>query len=116
MLSSFPWWAPVIAIIALALGIWILRHYDFSYKKGILLVAAGFILAIMAAGWFLDMTGLNESLSRRGPMQGMMRQYLQYNNSEPGPGSERAMFQFDRGQTRKLGTSHQASGYIINSW
>ena len=33
ILSSFPWWAPVIALIGLFSGIYLLKKYDFSYRK-----------------------------------------------------------------------------------
>ena len=32
LLSSFPWWAPLLAIAGLVLGILLLKKYDFSYK------------------------------------------------------------------------------------
>ena len=79
ILASFPWWTLVLAISALTLGIWLIRHYDFSYKTKPGLVIAGFILAIIIAGYIIDYTGLNDTLSRRGPMRGMMRNYMQNN-------------------------------------
>jgi hypothetical protein len=83
LLYSFPWWVPILAIVALIVGIWILQHYDFSYKKSIPVMIIGFILAIITTGWLLDMTGLNDSLARRGPMKGMMRPYLENTNFQP---------------------------------
>jgi hypothetical protein len=80
LLSSFPWWAPVIAVLGLIVGIWLLRHYDFSYKIDFKVIIIGITVAIITAGWLVDMLGLNDALLRRGPMQGMMKQYLQENN------------------------------------
>lgn len=83
--SSFPWWAMFVAFFGIIIGIWCLRQYDFSYKKDIRIVILGFILAIIVSGWILDMTGLNDVLSRQGPMKGMMRQYAPAEGVEQGP-------------------------------
>jgi len=77
LLSLFPWWMPVLAVLGLVVGIGILRRYDFSYKIHFTIITAGFVMAIIVAGWIVDMTGLNDTLLRRGPMQGMMRQFQQ---------------------------------------
>ena len=89
MLSSFPWWAPIFAVITLVIGIWILRHYDFSYKRSFWMIVAGFILAVITSGWLLDMSGLNDSLAKRRPMQGMMRPYIEENNIPQSPAGRR---------------------------
>ncbi len=68
LISSFPWWAPVIAIIGVSFGIWILKKFDFSYKKNFIFIVTGFILAIIVAGWFIDYLGFN-NLIERGPMR-----------------------------------------------
>ena len=80
MLSSFPWWAPVLASLGLIIGIWLLRRYDFSFKVNFKTIIIGFVLAVVVGGWVVDSIGLNDALIRRGPMRGMMRQYMQDNN------------------------------------
>ncbi|MEI6296558.1 MAG: hypothetical protein WCO84_02810 [bacterium] len=85
--SNFPWWAPVIAVISLLIGIKLLRYYDFSYKKNFAFIVFVFVLAVFVTGWVFDMTGLNDIWLQRGPMRGMMRQYFQTNNG-----------QFDKGE------------------
>lgn len=84
LLANFPWWTALIAIAGLSIGIWLLRRYDFSYKVHFWWVAVLFVTAVIATGWILDMTGLNDKLLNRGPMQGMMRQYFEENGSWPG--------------------------------
>jgi len=86
ILSSFPWWAPIFSIIGLVVGIWLLRKYDFSFKVNFKVIIAGFILTVIVGGWVIDSIGLNDVLVRRGPMQGMMRQYMQDNNIQNGQG------------------------------
>ncbi len=83
IISSFPWWTIIVAILGLVIGIWILRRYDFSYKINFKIVVIIFIIAIIITGWIIDMTGLNDTLFRRGPMQGMMKQYFQENSIQP---------------------------------
>lgn len=83
LLSRFSWWGPVCALLGLVIGISLLRRYDFSYKVNFKVIIIGFVMAIIAAGWVLDMTGLNEVLLRQGPMQGVMKQYIEKNNNQP---------------------------------
>ena len=80
ILASFPWWTLVLAILGLVLGIWLIRKYDFSYKIKPWLIMAGFILAIIIGGYIIDITGVNDIITRKGPMKGMMRNYIQENN------------------------------------
>lgn len=80
ILSSFPWWAPVLAVGGLITGIWLLRRYDFAFKINFKLLILGFVLAIIVGGLIVDTIGLNDALVRRGPMKGIMRQYMQENN------------------------------------
>jgi len=89
ILSGLPWWTPTLAIIGLVVGIWLLRKYDFSYKINFKVIIVGFILAVIVGGWVIDSIGLNDILTRRGPMQGMMRQYLNDNSIQRGPGWNR---------------------------
>jgi len=93
ILSSFPWWAPIMAIIGLIVGIWLLRKYDFTFKVNFKMIIVGFILAIIVSGWIIDSIGLNDTLMRRGPMQGMMRKYFQDNNPND---TERSMQIWDK--------------------
>jgi hypothetical protein len=80
ILASFPWWLAVLAIVGLAVGIWLVRRYDFSYKFDFKVVIAGFVLAAIMGGLIVDIIGVNDMLVRKGPMQGMMRHYLQGNS------------------------------------
>jgi len=82
LISNFPFWVPIIAIFFLMMGIRFLRYYDFSYKKNFVLIIFWFVLSIFAVGWIFDMTGLNDIWLRRGPMKGIMRQYLQEKNMQ----------------------------------
>jgi H+/Cl- antiporter ClcA len=80
MISSFPWWIVVLAILGLIIGIWLIRQYDFSYKKNPLIIISGFIIAIIVAGCVVDIIGLNDTMFRYGPMRGMMGNYFRENN------------------------------------
>ena len=69
MLNSFPWWIPILAIVGLMLGVWLLKKYDFSYKKNFWLIVVGFIASIIFTAFLVDYLGLNDSWSRQGPMR-----------------------------------------------
>jgi len=77
LLSSFPWWAPILAMVGLIIGLWFLRQLNFSYKKNPWLIIIGFICVILITSLIIDVTGLDNLWLRHGPMQGIMRQYFQ---------------------------------------
>jgi uncharacterized BrkB/YihY/UPF0761 family membrane protein len=85
MLSDFPWWIIIFAITSLVIGIWLIHKYDFSYKIKPWIIILGFILAIVVAGWTIDIIGLNDTMLRRGPMKSMMNNYFQGNIIQDGP-------------------------------
>ena len=74
LLSSFPLWIPVLAILGIVLGIWMLRKYDFSYKKNFWLIILGFIFSVILAAFVIDQLGLNDMWSRQGPMRRFYQQ------------------------------------------
>jgi hypothetical protein len=86
LLSSFPWWAPIFAIIGLIIGIKIMRKYDFSYKLNFPLLVIGFILAVVISGWTIDYLTLDTIWFKQGPMRGVMQQYKQSNELQSGRG------------------------------
>lgn len=77
MVTAFPWWMPLLALGGIVVGLWMLKHYDFSYKQNFPLIAASFIAAILLAAWAIDALGLGQVWFMRGPM----RRYL---NDQPG--------------------------------
>lgn len=95
LLSSFPWWAPSIAVFSMALGVIFLRKYDFSYKRNFGLVVIVFITAIIIAAFAIDVLGLDAVWFRQGPMRGIMRQYIQNteDSSMPSSGVQRKYLQ-----------------------
>ena len=74
MLESFPWWIPVLAIGGIMAGIWLLKKYDFSYKKNFWLIIAGFIVSVLIAAFIIDRLGLNDMWRRQGPMRRFYQQ------------------------------------------
>jgi hypothetical protein len=64
ILSIFPWWIPLLAILGVILAIWLLKKYDFSYKKNSYLIIIAFVISIFMGGFLLDKLKLNEYLSR----------------------------------------------------
>jgi len=80
LMEQFSWWAPVLAIISVGLGVWLLKRYDFTYKINPAVLIAGFVLAVIVAGLVLDLTGLNDVLFARGPMHGGLWKMMYLNN------------------------------------
>jgi len=84
MITEFPWWLSVLAIFGLVVGILLIRRYNFSYKIDFKIVVVLFILAIIISGLVIDMIGINDELSRRGPMKDVMKKHFQDRNIRPG--------------------------------
>jgi len=79
LISDFPWWLSMLAILGLIVGMWLLRRYDFSYKINLKMAIIIFIVAIIMSGWLADMVGLNDALIHRGSgsVRGVMKEYFQ---------------------------------------
>lgn len=73
--SNFPWWAPIIAIVGLIVGIMLLKKYDFSYRKNFPLMIIVFIVVVLFSGWLIDYFEMNTIWSRQGPLRGLYQQY-----------------------------------------
>lgn len=86
LLASFPWWIPLIVVIGLGLGIYLLKQYDFSYKKNFLFVILGFVAAILLSGVVADALGINMFLSRQRQMRRIYQQ-VEHQNLVPQKGS-----------------------------
>ncbi|OGJ37299.1 MAG: hypothetical protein A2383_01340 [Candidatus Pacebacteria bacterium RIFOXYB1_FULL_39_46] len=95
MLSNFPWWVPILAILGIVLGVWLLKKYDFSYQKNFGLIVVGFIIAIFLTGFLIDFWGLNDFWSRHEPMRRFYQQLEKEDLPSPGRGSVRGV-QFHR--------------------
>jgi len=68
LVAAFPWWAVIFAFLGLAIGIWLLRKYDFSYKINFKILIVAFAAIIIITGYLVDVIGLNDMFSRQGCM------------------------------------------------
>ncbi|MDH7476096.1 MAG: hypothetical protein QHH09_01325 [Microgenomates group bacterium] len=66
ILSNFPWWFLVLAVLGIVAGIKLLKNYDFSYKKNFLLIVIGYILVIILSAFIIDYLNLNKFFFRPG--------------------------------------------------
>ena len=82
ILSSFSWWIPALAVLGIVSGVYILKKYDFSYKINFKLFIIGLLASILIAGYVIDLTGLNDSLARRGGKWKEGRQFQKLNNPQ----------------------------------
>ena len=69
LIDSFPIWIPILALLLFILGIWLLRKYDFSYKKNFLSIIIVLLTAVFLSAQIIDLLGLNDIWSKRGPMK-----------------------------------------------
>ena len=83
ILESLPLWVPILAVLGICLGLWLLKKYDFSYKKNFRLIALVFIVSITLIAFLLDYTGLDNIWMKRGPMLRFYKQNLDQENITP---------------------------------
>ncbi len=69
MYDSFPMWIPLLAVVSILIGIWVLKKYDFSYKQNFLTLAVALVIAIVVSAKIIDASGLNDIWAKRGPMK-----------------------------------------------
>lgn len=78
MFESFPLWVPILALLFVILGIWMLKKYDFSYKRNFLVSVLILVIAIILSAQIIDSLGLNEIWSKRGPMRRLYSEDQQF--------------------------------------
>ena len=71
-----PWWAPLLVIFGVLGSVYLLKKFDFSYKKNFTLIIVLFILSLILIGWLLDYSGLDRLLFNRGPMRRFYQQRM----------------------------------------
>jgi len=76
--NSFPWWAVILAIFGLGTSIFLLKKYDFSYRKNFWLIIVGLTISIILSGILMDKLGLTDLWTKKGPMRGMYHQNSYY--------------------------------------
>ncbi len=69
MFEAFPLWVPLMALFFVILGFFLLKRYDFSYKKNFKVIAVTLLVAVLLSAKIIDSLGLNEIWSKRGPMR-----------------------------------------------
>ncbi|HPA25426.1 MAG TPA: hypothetical protein PLK76_01550 [bacterium] len=75
IVASFPWWAIILAVLGILLGVGMFKKYDFSYKKNFLIIVIGFIISLLIAGFLIDFLGVNDVFVRKGMMKKMYKRY-----------------------------------------
>ncbi len=81
MINSFPWWIPVIAIILLIVGIYLLHKSTSLYKHNIIMITIIITILTLIAGMILSQSGLGEKYFHVGPLRRWQKQeFFQQND------------------------------------
>lgn len=84
MLATFPWVIPGLAVVFLAIGIVMLKKFDFSYQKNFSLIVITILTTVIAAAIMIDLMGINDAWfgpgSHRRSIQ-PRQQYLRHFNN-----------------------------------
>lgn len=75
IISNIPYWIPILTLIFILFGFYLLKKYEFSYKKNFLLIAVALVLSIIITGFLMNFLGLNELFIKKGPRR--IRQFYQ---------------------------------------
>ena len=91
IISSIPFWIPLLTVSGVVIGTYLLKRYDFSYRKNFSHILILTIIAIFIASWSIDRLGLNQTWSARAPMRNFYQQLdkplHQFQPSGPGRGA-----------------------------
>lgn len=79
ILTTLPWYIPVLAIVGLIGGYLLLKRYDFSYRKNFNIITIVIVLALIMGSYILDKLGLDSFLSGRGYFRQIYGQEQQMN-------------------------------------
>ncbi len=66
LVLSLPWYMPLVALSAIAASWLLVRRYDFSYKYSFRLLLAALLCGVLVGSYFLDVSGIDDYLARRG--------------------------------------------------
>lgn len=103
LISNFPWWAPLLAIFAILISIRLLKNYDISYKKNFLLISLLLVLSVFAAGFLMDYLNLDNTVFSKGPMRGIMKQYVQNSGNNGVTVTPGAGMRYQKGLKMQMG-------------
>jgi hypothetical protein len=73
MLRTFPWWAFIFSLIGIVSGYYLLKKYDFSYKKNYKLITIFVLVCIVIASYLIDYFSLNNFFLKQPPLRGFYR-------------------------------------------
>ncbi|MFC1687128.1 hypothetical protein ACFL0L_00930 [Patescibacteria group bacterium] len=79
-IANIPWIPLLIAIVGISVGIILIKKYDFSYKRAFVGVVAGFVVTLVACGFFADAVGIPERADSFGPLKPFTQQ--KYSNGQ----------------------------------
>lgn len=82
MIENFPVWLPFAAILAALGGIFMLKKFEFSYKANFKIVVLGFLLSVLLGALIINLSGLNDIWSKRGPIKNFYEKRFP-NNKRP---------------------------------
>lgn len=66
IISSLPWYVPVIAVTAIIGGYLALKQYDFSYRKNASFIMILVVVGLVFGSFVLDKVGADQILMKRG--------------------------------------------------
>ncbi len=66
ILTNLPWYIPVLAVVGLVGGYYLLKRYDFSYRHNFIAILLVVIIGLILGTYSLSLLRLDDFLTRRG--------------------------------------------------
>ncbi len=77
MFQIFPWWALIISLVGIISGYFLLKKYDFSYKKNHTLIIVFLGICILLSAYLIDYFSLNNLLLKQPPFRGFYQKQFE---------------------------------------
>lgn len=66
ILTNLPWYIPVLGVLGLVGGYYLLKRYDFSYRKNFGYIVLAIIISLLLGSYALSSLRLDDFLTKRG--------------------------------------------------
>lgn len=84
ILTNLPWYVPVLAVTGIIGGYYLLKRYDFSYRKNFVYILLAILMGLVLGTYSLRALRLDDFLTRRGYFRELYGQ-----TDQPGRGMQR---------------------------
>jgi uncharacterized membrane protein len=75
LLSAYPWWAIVVALVAFFIARYLYKKSESSYKHNSITIIGVIVSSILLGAFLLHLLGFDQYMARKGHFRGMYHRY-----------------------------------------